>query len=70
MLKISSVTFVVILAVVSTAFWLKSGVSETVASPRPDAARELSLSIQAGAGAASLPVEQMEDRSFVFTDPQ
>jgi len=71
MAKIFSLVFAAALTIVAASFWLKPGVSETAASTRPNPAAMVSLSeLHRNADVKSMPIQNVDDKSFVFTDPQ
>lgn len=69
MSKIVSVAFAAVLTIVAAGFWLKSSVSETAARARSEPVKGLSLvDRDLMPGLKSLPVQQMDDKSFVFAE--
>ena len=69
MSKIVSVAFAAVLTMGAAGFWLKSSVSETAAHARFEPAKGLSMHGQDfKTGLKSLPLQQMDDKSFVFTE--
>ena len=71
MSKITTLALAAIVTLAATGFWLKAGVSETAAGPRQAPAIQMSPSdLQRSVDINALPVQKMDDRTFVFTDPQ
>jgi hypothetical protein len=69
MSKIVSVVFAAVLTVVAAGFWLKSSVSETEARARSEPVKGLSLyDHHLMPGLKLLPVQQVDDKSFVFAE--
>jgi hypothetical protein len=69
MSKILSLAFAAVLTIVAAGFWLKSSVSETAAHARLEPAKGLSMYDHHFKGdLKSLPSQQMDDKSFVFTE--
>ena len=71
MSKIVSLVFAAVLTVVAAGVWLKSSVSETAAHARSEPAKGLSLvDRDLMPGLKSLPVQQVDDKSFVFAESE
>ena len=69
MSKIVSVVFAAVLTVVAAGVWLKSSVSETEARARAEPVKGLTLyDHHLLPGPKSLPMQAMDDKSFVFAE--
>jgi hypothetical protein len=69
MSKIVSLVFAAVLPVVAVGVWLKSSVSETAARARSEPVKGLSLyDHDLKTDLKSLPLQKMDDRTFVFAE--
>jgi hypothetical protein len=69
MSKIISLVFAAVLTVVAAGVWLKSSVSETAARSRSEPVTGLSLhGHDLKTDLQSLPLQQTDDRTFVFAE--